>query len=158
MKLAILSDSHGLLRPELFPLLEGMDQIVHAGDIGPASLLVELEAVAPLTAVWGNTDGFDVRDRLPEIARRKWEGRSVVVVHGHQFGVPTPEALAEAYADAALVVFGHTHIPTIERVGTVLAVNPGCCGDKLKGFPPSIVYATLTARGIQTELVEIGKA
>jgi predicted phosphodiesterase len=67
--------------------------------------------VAPVTAVWGNTDGFDVRNRLPEVARRQFEGHTVVVLHGHQLGRPTPKALAEAYADASLVVFGHTHAP-----------------------------------------------
>jgi putative phosphoesterase len=155
MKLAILSDTHGVLRPELFPLLEGIDQILHAGDIGTASLLTELEAFAPVTAVWGNTDSFEVRSRIPEVARRKWEGRSVVVVHGHQFGFPTPEVLADAYPDASLVIFGHTHIPTIARVGGVLVVNPGCCGDRLKGHPPTIVHATLTSQEILTEVVEI---
>jgi putative phosphoesterase len=153
LKVAILSDTHGVLRPGLFPLLEGVDHILHAGDIGPVHLLDALEAIAPVTAVFGNTDGFDVRNRLPEIARRRWEGQAVVVVHGHTFGVPIPELLASAFPGTSLVVFGHTHIPLVQRVGGMLAVNPGCCGTHLRGHPPSIALATITREGIDARLL-----
>jgi putative phosphoesterase len=155
MKLALLSDTHGFLRPEIFPLLEGVDRILHAGDVGTPSLLAELEAVAPVTAVWGNADGFDLRRRLPEVARNRWEGHTVVVVHGHQLGIPTPEALAEAHADASLVVFGHTHVPVIREVGRVLVVNPGSCGKKLKGYPPCVAHVTLGPDGVRAALAEV---
>jgi putative phosphoesterase len=79
----------------------------------------------------------------------------VVVLHGHQLGRPTPETLAKAYPDASLVVFGHTHVPTIARVSGVLIVNPGCCGYQLKGSPPSIVYLTLTQERLEPELIRL---
>ena len=66
MRLGIISDTHGLLRPEVFEVFKGVDRILHAGDIGAADLLAELESVAPVTAVWGNTDGFDLRGGIPE--------------------------------------------------------------------------------------------
>jgi len=153
VRLAILSDTHGVLRPGIFPLLEGVDHILHAGDIGPVELLDDLEAIAPVMAVSGNTDGFDVRERVPAIARRTWAGQSIVLVHGHEFGTPTSEALAQAFPDASMVVFGHTHIPLIQQVAGILTVNPGSCGLKLKGHPPSIVLATLDPTGIDARLV-----
>lgn len=155
MRIAILSDSHGLLRPGIWTHLEGVDRILHAGDVGHTSILDELSAIAPLTAVWGNTDGFEVRDRVPEVAHLELEGHRVVVVHGHQLGFPTPAALAEQYPDASLVAFGHTHRPTTEQVGTLLAVNPGGCGARRHGLPPTLVLATLTPETIETVLVEI---
>ncbi len=155
MRLALLSDTHGLLRPEVLGRIEGVDRILHAGDVGPADLLLELEAIAPVTAVWGNTDGFELRHRVPEVAGRNWEGYSVVLLHGHQLGTPTPERLAELHPTADLVVFGHTHVPVIRREGSVLVVNPGSCGHRRNPYPPTLVLATLAPEGIRTELVEL---
>ena len=70
-----------------------VDHILHAGDIGPATLLTELEALAPVTAVYGNTDGWEVRERLPRVASVELDGFSIVVTHGDQLGTPTPEKL-----------------------------------------------------------------
>ena len=64
MRLGVIADTHGLLRPEVFEVFAGVDHILHAGDIGPLDILTELEAIAPVTAVFGNTDGFDVRAKL----------------------------------------------------------------------------------------------
>jgi putative phosphoesterase len=145
VKIGLISDTHGLLRPEVFRALEGVDHILHAGDVGDAEILVELRAIAPVTAVWGNTDGWEIRDRLPEIARLELDGRSLVVIHGHQLGSPTPAALGEAYPQAALVVFGHTHQPVIDRVGGVLAVNPGSAGPCRFSLPVSVAIAEAAA-------------
>jgi putative phosphoesterase len=155
VKIAILSDSHGLLRPGVFPLIEGVEAILHAGDVGPGELLLELEAVAPVTAVWGNTDDFDLRHRLPEVAEWEWQGKRIVLLHGHRLGVPTPSALAALYPEADLLVFGHTHRPLIERVGTVLVVNPGGCGHRRFGLPPTLILAELREDGMSAELLEI---
>ncbi len=156
MNIAILSDTHGSLPPEVFPRLEGVDQIVHAGDIGPLDILRDLEAVAPVTAVWGNTDGFNLRSEVPEVAHRLWEGQAVVVLHGHQVGTPTPEAMAELHPDADLVIFGHTHEPVTRRVGSVLAVNPGSLGAPPADLGATLVVAHLDGSGIRTRLVELG--
>jgi hypothetical protein len=155
MLIGLVSDTHGLLRPELFRALEGVDHILHAGDLGDIELLAELEAIAPVTAVRGNTDGRDVRDRLPAVATTRLAGVDVVVVHGDQFGSPTPAAVARAYPTAGLVVFGHSHVPVIERVGTVLAVNPGSAGPKRFNLPTTIAVATAEAGSIEARLVSL---
>jgi uncharacterized protein len=155
MRIALLSDTHGLLRPELFSHMAGVDQIVHAGDVGSTELLVELEAYAPVTAVWGNTDGFDVRARVQEVAMREWEGHSVVVLHGHRLGTPTPPRLAALHPEADLIVFGHTHRPEIERVGSVLVVNPGSCGPRRFDLPITMALADLGPEGVTVELVPL---
>jgi putative phosphoesterase len=160
MKIALLSDTHGLLRPDVFPHLKGVDRILHAGDVGPVGILIELEAIAPVTAVWGNTDGFAVRELLPEVARLKIEGHNIVITHGHQFGYPTPELLAEDYPEAELILFGHTHIPIIERIEDqdgheILAVNPGSCGARRSDLMPTLCLAEIEVAGITIELVQL---
>jgi uncharacterized protein len=139
MRLGVISDTHGLLRPEVFDVFREVDLILHAGDIGPTALLAELETIAPILAVWGNTDGFDVRARVPEVVEETIEGFPFVVVHGHQFGSPTPEAVNEAYPDALVIVFGHTHRPLLTLVDTVVTVmNPGGAGRRRFDLPPSV--------------------
>ncbi|MBW3552111.1 MAG: metallophosphatase family protein [Gemmatimonadetes bacterium] len=153
MKIGLISDTHGRLRPEIFDILEGVERVLHAGDVGPASLLVELEAIAPVTAVWGNTDGFELRSMLPEIADLELAGERVVVVHGHQLGSPTPKSLRSAHPDAAVILYGHTHRPLVERNGA-LVVNPGSAGAARFGIPPSVGILTLAASP-SVELIEL---
>ena len=134
-----MADTHGMLRSEIFDLFAGVDQILHAGDIGSPDLLDSLEAIAPVTAVWGNTDGFDLRTRLPEVAAVELEGLPVVVTHGHQLGIPTPEGLVAAYPEALVIVYGHTHRPLLQLVeGAVTVMNPGGAGARRFDFPASV--------------------
>jgi uncharacterized protein len=155
VRVGIVSDTHGLLRPELFARLAGVDRILHAGDLGPAELLTELEAIAPVTAVWGNTDGWDLRARLPEVARLTLEGVSVAVAHGHRLGSPKPASVAALFPDAGLVVFGHTHQPLIRRVGEALVVNPGSAGPRRFSLPVTIALATVEGGSVRAELVTL---
>lgn len=155
MRVGIISDTHGLLRPEVFSVFEGVEHVLHAGDVGPADLLVELEALAPVTAVWGNTDGWEVRGRVPEVARVELGGVRVVVVHGMQLGSPTPQKAAAAYPDAGLVVFGHSHRPVVERVGGVLAVNPGSAGPRRFRDPVTVALAELHPGRCSARLVAL---
>jgi len=144
LELGIISDTHGLLRPELFRALEGVHHILHAGDVGSPDVLTALETVAPVTAVTGNTDGFDLRHRLPDVQELELGGLKTVVVHGHQFGrSPTPGLLREAYPDAGLVVFGHTHRPLMVNFEGTWFVNPGSCGPRRFDLPVEVVRATL---------------
>ncbi len=153
MRVGIISDTHGLLRPKVFERFAGVEHILHAGDVGPAELLVELEAIAPVTAVWGNTDGWEVRGRCPEVARLELAGVSIVVLHGQQLGAPTPEKVAARYPDAGMVVFGHSHKAVIREVGSVLAVNPGSAGPRRFGTRPTLAIATLEGGRASAELV-----
>lgn len=153
MRIGLISDTHGLLRPEVFEVFRGVDRILHAGDIGPADLLVELEALAPLTAVSGNTDRYDVAVALPERAELELVGRQVVVLHGHQLGSPTPAALKAAESGADIVVYGHTHRALIDRTGSPLVVNPGAAGATRFGLPASVAILTLGERRTPPEIV-----
>jgi putative phosphoesterase len=155
MRVGIISDTHGLLRPEVFPVFEGVEHILHSGDVGPADLLTELEAIAPVTAVWGNTDGWEVRSRVPEVARVELGGVPVVVLHGMQLGSPTAARAAAAYPDAGLVVFGHSHRPVVERLGAVLAVNPGSAGPRRFRDPVTVALAELSPGRTSARLVEL---
>jgi putative phosphoesterase len=139
MRLGVIADTHGLLRPEVFEVFREVDHILHAGDIGPASLVTELESIAPVTAVYGNTDGLELRDRLPQVATIELDGFEVVVTHGDQFGSPTPELVQAAFPTAEIIVFGHTHRPLLTLVDTVVTVmNPGGAGRRRFNLPPSV--------------------
>ncbi|MGE0354869.1 MAG: metallophosphoesterase family protein [Gemmatimonadales bacterium] len=146
MRLGIISDTHGLLRPEVFDIFREVDLILHAGDIGPVSLLEDLEAIAPVKAVYGNTDGWEVRHRVPELIQERIEGFDFVLVHGHQFGSPTPEALNRTYPDAEVIIYGHTHRPLLTSVDVVVTVmNPGGAGQRRFDLPPSVGIIELEA-------------
>lgn len=139
MRLGVISDTHGKLRPEVFDVFAEVDHILHGGDIGSVDLLVELEALAPVTAVYGNMDGFDVRQRCPQVDECELDGFIVVVTHGDQFGSPTPGMLVEAFPQAEIIVYGHTHRPKLELVNkTVTVMNPGSAGAARFGIRPSV--------------------
>ena len=139
MRIGVISDTHGLLRPEVFDAFREVDHIVHGGDVGPASILDELSALAPVTAVYGNTDGPDLRQRLPQVARIELDGFTIVVTHGDQFGSPTPEKVQAAFPEAEIIVFGHTHRPVLTLVDVVVTVmNPGGAGPRRFDLPASV--------------------
>ena len=139
MRLGVISDTHGLLRPEVFHAFSEVDHILHAGDLGPLDLLTELEALAPVTAGYGNTDGADVRRRLSQVAQIELEGFDIVVTHGDQLGSPTPEGLNAAFPSAQIIIYGHTHRPLLTIVDVVVTVmNPGGAGHRRFGLPPSV--------------------
>jgi putative phosphoesterase len=139
VRLGVLADTHGQLRAEVFELFAGVDHILHAGDVGPLALLHELEALAPVTAVYGNTDDAEVRARLPQAASIELDGFRIVVTHGDQFGSPTPEKLVAAFPDAEILVFGHTHRPLLTLVDQVVTVvNPGGAGPRRFDLPASV--------------------
>jgi len=139
MRLGIIADTHGLLRPEVFDAFAEVDHILHAGDVGPSDLLAELEVLAPVTAVYGNTDGTDLRRVLPQVAQLELDGFDIVVTHGDQLGSPTPEGLNAAFPQAQIIVFGHTHRPLLTIVDVVVTVmNPGGAGHRRFGLLPSV--------------------
>jgi putative phosphoesterase len=146
MRLGVISDTHGLLRPEVFPAFAEVDHILHAGDVGSVDILAELEGLAPLTAVYGNTDGFDIRDRLPQVARLELDGFDIVVTHGDQLGSPTPEKLNALFPEAQIIIYGHTHRPLLTIVDVVVtAMNPGSAGPRRFKLPPSVGILELEA-------------
>lgn len=155
MKIGIISDTHGLLRAQVFEVFQGVEHILHAGDVGDDGILTELEAIAPVTAVWGNVDGWELRGRVPEVARIELGGVAVVMLHGMQLGSPTPEKAAAAHPAAGLVVFGHSHRPIIRQVGPVLAVNPGSAGPRRFKDPVTVALAELQDGRATARLVDL---
>jgi len=146
VRVGVISDTHGFLRPEVFDVFEHVDHILHAGDVGKPEILIELEAIAPVTAVYGNVDGPELRARLTQVAEVELEGFVVVVTHGDQFGHPTPAALHEAFPKAEIIVYGHSHKPLLELVDrTVTVMNPGGAGGPRFGIAPSVGVMELEA-------------
>ena len=139
MRIGVIADTHGLLRREVFEVFAEVDHILHGGDVGPESILDELRAIAPVTAVYGNTDGSALRSKLPRVARVELDGFTIIVTHGDQFGSPTPEKLQAEYPDAEIIVFGHTHRPLLTLVDMVVTVmNPGGAGPRRFDLPASV--------------------
>ena len=139
MRLGVIADTHGMLRPEVFEIFREVDHILHAGDIGPVDLLTELEAIAPVTAVYGNCDAWDVRARVPAVVERRIEGLDFVLLHGDQVGSPTPDRLHAVFPRADVIVYGHTHRPLLTTVDlTVTVMNPGGAGRRRFDLPPSV--------------------
>lgn len=156
MRIGLISDTHGHLRPDVLAHFEGVDLILHAGDVGDLDVLVSLGAVAPVKAVFGNTDGFDIRSRLRDEIELEAGGRTIVVIHGDRFGTPTPARLQEAFPTADIVVFGHTHKPTLEIVSGVLCVNPGAAGPPRFNLEPSIAVLDTVQEPPAVSFVELG--
>jgi uncharacterized protein len=139
VRLGIISDTHGLLRPEVFDVFREVDHILHGGDVGEPEILIELEAIAPVTAVYGNVDPPEIRSRLPQVATLELDGFNIVVTHGDQFEHPTPEKLHAAFPRAEVIVYGHTHKPLLELVErTVTVMNPGSAGAARFDLKPSV--------------------
>jgi hypothetical protein len=139
VRLGIISDTHGLLRPAVFDVFQGVDHILHGGDVGKPAILTDLAALAPVTAVYGNVDGAELRARLPQVSELELDGFAIVVTHGDQFGHPTPATLHAAFPRAEIIVYGHTHRPLLELVErTVTVMNPGGAGPPRFGLTPSV--------------------
>lgn len=139
MRLGVIADTHGLLRPQVFDVFRAVDHILHGGDVGQREILIELEALAPVTAVYGNTDDAALRGLLPQVATLRLDGFDIVVTHGDQLGSPTPLALHAAFPIADIIVYGHTHQPRLELVDrTVTVINPGSAGARRFDLPVSV--------------------
>jgi putative phosphoesterase len=133
MRIGLISDTHGLLRPQALNFLRGCDQIVHGGDIGTLGVLEALARLAPLTAVRGNVDHGAWADALPEVAQARLSGVLVVVLHDL-----AQLDLDPAAAGVRVVVSGHSHKPRIEQREGVWYVNPGSAGPRRFKLPVSV--------------------
>ena len=149
MKIGLISDTHGKLRPEVFDIFKGVEVILHAGDIGGLDIITELEAIAPVHAVHGNTDDFDVRGKYGEAVTLDLLGLRIAITHGHLLGSPTPVLLRKEFPDTDLVVYGHTHIPKIDRNMSPVLVNPGAAGPTRFNVKPSVAILQLPELDIE---------
>jgi putative phosphoesterase len=151
--LGLISDTHGLVRPGVHNALMGVELILHAGDVGGSGILEELRLIAPVKAVFGNTDP----PGDPELSEQllvEINGLRVHVSHGHEVGSPTPERLAELY-DADVVVYGHTHRPLVTHGDGRLFINPGAAGPKRFNISPSIGRLIIADGRAEVEIIDI---
>jgi putative phosphoesterase len=151
MKLGIISDTHGLLRPEVLPALAGVEHILHLGDVGKISILRELEKIAPVTAIRGNVDRDGACSELPETEVVLFEGHYLYLLHDLKTLHLDPAA-----AKFAAVLSGHTHVPNMYRKKGVLYFNPGSCGPRRFNLPISIGFLRVEAgKEVEAEMVSI---
>lgn len=152
--IGVISDTHNFLDPRVPPLLAGVSHILHAGDIGNQILLVELEQVAPVTAVTGNTDDPGMRYRLRQtidLAGRRFLLQHIVNPHAPDDALR--ERLAQDRPD--VVVFGHTHKPFCETIGGILFFNPGYAGKSRFNQPRSLAILHCDATGIRPQFLPL---
>ena len=135
-EIGLISDTHGLLRPDVHTALAGVELILHAGDVGGEEILDELALIAPVRAVFGNTDPAD-HPGLVNALDLTIDGVRIHVSHGHEVRRPTPALLATTYT-ADVIVYGHTHRQLVQYVGDTLVVNPGAAGARRFDLEPSV--------------------
>jgi putative phosphoesterase len=148
--IGVISDTHGLLRPQALAALEGVELIIHAGDIGDPRILKKLERLAPVHAVRGNTDRGDWAAHLPGSRVVEVGGVLLYVLH-ELFCLD----LDPAAAGLAAVIFGHTHSPRLERQNGVLFLNPGSAGPRRFTLPVTLARIKLQGISLHPELLEL---
>jgi putative phosphoesterase len=148
--IGVISDTHGLLRPEAMETLRGVEHILHAGDVGDPSILDSLRNLAPVTAIRGNIDVDGPCSQLP--------ATEVVTLHGHTFYMLHDRHALDLDPGAAgfsAVISGHSHKPLIEWRAGVLYMNPGSAGPRRFSLPVSIGLLTIGVDGLQPRLVTL---
>ena len=148
MMIGLISDTHGLVRPEALAALRGCEAIVHAGDIGKPEVCDKLRELAPLTAIRGNVDTWATD--LPDTAVMSFEGVRLYVIHD----VKTLELDPRA-AGFAAVISGHSHVPKAETRDGVLYLNPGSAGPRRFKLPISVATLRMSEHGLEPELVTL---
>lgn len=151
MRIGLISDTHGLVRPGVFSALAGVELILHAGDVGGPHVLDELRSLAAVRAVSGNVDPPG-DPRLPPSLEWEADGLHVHVSHGHELGSPAPDRLLARYR-ADVIVYGHTHKALIHRDGSRLVVNPGAAGPARFNLKPSVAILETAPAGAEARIV-----
>jgi uncharacterized protein len=152
-RIGLISDTHGLVRPDVHTALAGVEVILHAGDVGGDEVLDELALIAPVHAVYGNTDVPGDARLVHEIVR-DFDGVRVHVSHGHEVGSPNPARLLARYAEDVLV-YGHTHRQLVAEVDDRLVVNPGAAGPRRFDLKPSVAILTIADGQASVEIIEL---
>lgn len=150
----VISDTHGVLRSEVFDHFSDVSLIIHAGDIGSEFILPELETIAPVEAVYGNIDGFPLIEELPE--RKSIQIEKVRVFVTHTGGTPEEmRARCPEVLHSQLVIFGHTHRPLHFRDGETVFFNPGSAGPRRFSLPVTVGKIRIDASRILAQIIEI---
>ncbi|TCU65508.1 hypothetical protein EDE08_113122 [Bradyrhizobium sp. R2.2-H] len=149
-RIGIISDTHGLLRPEAERGLAGVNHIIHAGDIGRPEIVNALRRIAPVTAIRGNVDSGEWAREYPDTRLVRLAGKSIYVLHD----LKTLQADLGAGID--VIVSGHSHVPKIDTVGGVLYLNPGSAGPRRFRLPITLATLEVTSQGMQPEIHDLG--
>ncbi|MCQ8118018.1 metallophosphoesterase family protein [Methylomonas rosea] len=149
-RIGIISDTHGLLRPEALAILQGCDWIIHAGDIGKQEVLQQLTALAPITAVRGNNDKGAWAEELPVSASITVGQVAIYLVHD----------LTELFIDPVaagirVVISGHSHKPSIQERDGVLYLNPGSAGPRRFKLPIAVAELVIRDTAVEARIVEL---
>lgn len=150
MLIGVISDTHGLLRPEALTALDGSDHIIHAGDIGDPMILNKLAEIGPLTAIRGNVDREAWARKMPATNVLEVGGISIYVLHNLQDLDLNPEV-----AGFAVVISGHSHVPKREERNGVLYFNPGSAGPRRFRLPVSIGRLKVKGGKVSAEIIEL---
>jgi uncharacterized protein len=150
MLIGVISDTHGLLRPEAISALAGVKHVLHAGDVGDAAILDRLGEIAPVTAIRGNVDREGPCSRLPETELIELAGRHIYMLHDRNILDLDP-----VVAGIAVVVSGHSHQPGVEWRKGVLYFNPGSAGPRRFSLPVSLGFLEISAEEIKPRLLTI---
>ncbi|MDE1175085.1 MAG: metallophosphoesterase family protein [Edaphobacter sp.] len=150
MLIGIISDTHGLLRPEALVALAEAEHILHAGDVGEFAILDALAAIAPVTAIRGNVDTHGPCAALPPIEVIELGGRHLFMLHSlHDLD------LNPKVAGFSVVVSGHSHRPSVQRHDGVLFLNPGSAGPRRFRLPITVALLTISASSVDARIVEL---
>jgi uncharacterized protein len=147
MLIGVISDTHGLLRPEALERLKGVDHIIHAGDIGSPGIIPRLNEIAPTTAIRGNVDTQAWTTAYPERVTIQFAGRTILVLHD-----VNELDLDPAEAGIAIVISGHSHRPTIEMMTGVLFLNPGSAGRRRFKLPVTLATVEMSTNALRPEI------
>ena len=150
MIVGVISDTHGLLRPEVVAALADSDFIIHAGDVGDLAILERLNAIAPVTAVRGNVDVGEWARKLPQTNVLQVEGCTIYVLH-----IIDQLDLKNEAAGFSAVIYGHSHKPHQETKSGVLYFNPGSSGPRRFALPISLGRLIVHAGRVTAELIEL---
>ena len=150
MLIGVLSDTHGLLRPEALNALAGVDHILHAGDVGDIAILDRLRTVAPVTAIRGNIDILGPCAALPATEAVELGGRLVYMLHSQADLDVKPEA-----AGISVVISGHSHKPSITWKNGVLYLNPGSAGPRRFRLPVTLAHLRLQGKIPSAEIIDL---
>ena len=148
--IGVISDTHGLIRPQALEALQGCDSIIHAGDVGDPAIVDALAKIAPVLAIRGNVDRGDWARSLPEAASVEAENRRIYVLHSLDDLDFEPEVLG-----FHVVIYGHSHRPSIETRNGVLYLNPGSAGPRRFDLPVTVAHLTFAEGGPSASVIDI---
>lgn len=150
MRIGVISDTHGLLRPKALTALQGAEHMLHAGDVGDPAILDTLRTIAPVTAIRGNIDEGGPCNHLPPTELLELNGRYIYMLHDVKKLDLSPEA-----ASISAVVFGHSHKPLIEHRRNVLFLNPGSAGPRRFQLPVTVAWLHIEGDRLRALIVQL---